>query len=262
MAGLFGRRIQCQWVRIIDCNVLYGFWPRRRVDASLEAVVRLAAAYGISRQVLCSMRGMFQDFVQANTETLDACRSDARRAPAASLNPLRFFEGVSEVDRMAASGVRLFRFFPEHQGWDYRLRPFESLLRRIRDAGGIAMTGARLGQHLEAGAISQLLRVLQETGAPCVLTGVYYGNLAECLEAGRAYPALYVETHLLNGPDSLEVLATELDPSRLIYGSGAPLHYMGSSLLPLEHCALDERAKAGVAGQNLARLLGWSDGHH
>lgn len=248
-------------VRILDCNVLYGFWPRRRVDASLEAVTRMAAAHDISRQVLCSTRGIFHDFVQANTETLDVCRADPRAAPAAAINPLRDFEGLTEVDRMAAAGVRLFRFFPEYQGWDYRLRTFESLLQRIRDAGGVAMTGARLGQHLEAGAISELLRPLQETGTPCILTGVYYGNLAECLEAGRAYTNLYVETHLLNGPDTLEVLAGELGPSRLVYGSGAPLQYIASSLLPLAHCVLSEPARAEVAGMNLARLLGWSDGY-
>ncbi|MDR7419048.1 MAG: hypothetical protein QN178_09065 [Armatimonadota bacterium] len=246
-------------MRIADSNVLFGFWPRRRLKASLQAVAESAAASGVSRQLICSIRGIFHDFVAGNDETLRACAGDSRFVPAAALNPLRWLDGAGEVDRMLAAGVRVFRFFPEYQGWDYRLRPFRRLLRHIGDAGGVAMTGARLGGHLEAGAVSLLLAALEDTGARCIVTGAYYGNLAEVLEAARNYPDLYVETHLLNGPDSLEVVAAEIGTRRMIYGSGAPLHYVASSLLPLQHAAIDDEARRDIAGRSLARLLGWAD---
>lgn len=242
---------------VVDGNVLFGFWPRRRLDATLETVTAVAAAHGITHQVVCCIRGIFHDFVRGNDETLRVCAADACLAPAATVNPLQDFDGASEIDRLAEAGVRLFRFFPEYQGWDYRLRAWRGLLRRIRDAGGVAMTSARVGGHLEAGAVSQLLAVLEDTGVCCALTGVYYGNLGEVLDAARAYPRLYIETHLLNGPDSIEVAAAALGAGRLIYGSGAPLHYTASSLLPLQHCALAPAAREDIAGRNLARLLGW-----
>jgi predicted TIM-barrel fold metal-dependent hydrolase len=249
-------------LRIVDSNVLFGFWPRRRLDASLGAIAQVATAFGIGRQVVCSIRGIFSDFVAGNDETVRACARDARLTPAATLNPLRWLEGADEIDRMAAAGVRIFRFFPEHQGWDYRLRPFRRLLRHIRGAGAVAMTGARLGGHLEAGAVSLLLTALEDAGARCILTGAYYGNLAEVLEAARAYPGLYVETHLLNGPESLELVAAELGARRLVFGSGTPLHYAASALLPLRHAALDEDDRQDIAGRNVARLLGWPDADH
>lgn len=248
-------------MRILDSNALFGFWPRRRLDASLGAVAAAATGCGISEIVVCSIRGIFSDFVQGNDETLAACRSDPRFRPAAALNPLRFLEGTDEIDRMMASGVRLFRFFPEYQGWDYRLRPFRRLLRRIGEVGAVAMTGARLGGHLEAGAVSQLQAVLEDTGTACVLTGAYYGNLGEVLEAAEACPSLLLETHLFNGPDSLEVAAGQVGGHRLVYGSGSPLHYIAASLLPLTHCALDEPVRQDIAAGNLARLLGRSHEH-
>jgi predicted TIM-barrel fold metal-dependent hydrolase len=244
-------------VRIVDSNVLYGFWPRRRLDASLEAVSAAAAAAGITELVLCSIRGVFHDVARANDETVAVCRANHRYAPAAAINPLCWFDSHREIDRMESAGVRVFRFFPEYQGWDYRLRPFTALLRRVREAGGVAITSARLGGHLEAGAVSQLLRALEDSGAACILTGVYYGNLGEVLDAATAYPNLFVETHLLNGPDSLDVVAAEVGAGRLIYGSGAPLHYVASSLLPLRHCALEASAKQDVAWRNLSRVAGW-----
>jgi predicted TIM-barrel fold metal-dependent hydrolase len=119
------------------------------------------------------------------------------------------------------------------------------------------MISARVGGHLEAGTISQLLAALEVTGVRCVLTGVYYGNLGEVLDAARVYPGLYLETDLLNGPDSLEVAVSALGAGRLVYGSGAPLHYVAASLLPLQHATLDADAKAQIAGRNLSRLLEW-----
>jgi predicted TIM-barrel fold metal-dependent hydrolase len=242
-------------VRIVDGNALFGFWPRRRLEASLAAVVQTAAAWGVSSLAVCSIRGIFHDVARGNDETLAACRSDARLIPVATVNPLRLFGGEAEVVRTAAAGAHLFRFFPEYQGWDYRFRPFRVLLRAVRAAGGVAMVSARLGGHLEAGAVSQLLTALEETRARCILTGIYYGNLAESIDAARGYDGLFLETHLLNGPDSLEVAADEIGPDRLIYGSGAPLHYVAASMLPLRHCRLGDEAKVAVAGGNLTRLL-------
>jgi predicted TIM-barrel fold metal-dependent hydrolase len=244
-------------VRIVDSNVCYGFWPRRTIDASLKAVAAAAGAGGITELVLCSIRGIFHDIVRANDETVALCRADRRYAPAAAINPLRWFDGAREIERMASAGVRVFRFFPEYQGWDYRLRPFVELLRHVREAGGVAVTSARLGGHLEAGAVSQLLAALEQSGATCILTGVYYGNLAEVLGAAAAYRHLYIETHLLNGPDSLEVIAAEVGAGRLIYGSGAPLHYVASSLLTLQHARLEPAALEDVAWRTLSRLVGW-----
>lgn len=247
---------------VFDANVLFGLWPRWRLDATPETVARLAARYGIARQLVCSMRGIFHDFVESNDETLRVCRDHEHWVPSAALNPVQLLDALSEVDRMVRRGVRVFRFFPEFQGWDYRLRPFRRVLAHLAEVGAIAMTTARVGPHLHSGVISELAEVLEATGVRCILTGVYYGNFAEALDIARSVPNLYIETHLFNGPDSFEIAAEQLGADRLLYGSYSPVHYIGSSLLPFVHSNLDSAARAAIASGNLVRLLGWSNADH
>lgn len=250
-------------MEVFDANVLFGFWPRWQLDGSPAAVRQLGVTHGIARQLVCSMRAIFYDPSEGNDETLRWCRQQQGFwSPAASVNPLKWPDALVEIDRMAAAGVRVIRFFPELQGWDWRLRPFRRALARIRELGAVAMVSARVGGHLEAGSVGQLADLLASTETPCILTGVYYGNLGEALEAAQALPQLYLETDLMNGPDTLALAAAHLGPARLVYGSFSPIHAIDASLLPLQHSGLDEAAREAVAGRNLARLLGWAYGNH
>ena len=44
---------------IVDCNTLFGFWPRRLLNSDLESVKREAASHGITTSLICSTRGIF-----------------------------------------------------------------------------------------------------------------------------------------------------------------------------------------------------------
>ncbi|HHY47474.1 MAG TPA: amidohydrolase family protein [Firmicutes bacterium] len=243
-------------MEIIDSNVLFGFWPRRRVDSSLDTVKRIARDHGVSKIVVCCMRGIFDDFVQGNSEAIEASKCDDTVIPAATINPNRFLDCESEMDRCLESGVKLFRFFPEFQGWTYSYRPFLKLLQRLAGAGAIAMLPTRIGRHLEFGSITEIGRAVAETGARCILTDVYYGNLAEALTVASERPGIAIESHLLNSPDAIELVVNTLGPDRLIFGSGSPLKYIDSALLPVMGAACDDTTRHAILSGNMLKMLG------
>ncbi len=242
---------------IVDCNSFFGFWPQRQLRSDLDAVKREAALHGIARLVTCSFRGIFDDFVLGNEETLQACAVHPELIPAATINPHRWLGVEEEIDRLLARGVQIFRFFPEFQHWPYRFQPFCALLEKLQSAAAMVICPARVGEHQSNGIITELGELAARYDLTFIITGVYYGNLAEAIAVAKACENVLLETHLLNSPDGYEVLVSELGSYRLVYGSKAPLHPIGSSLLPLQLAEIGEEDKRRILGGNVAQLLGW-----
>jgi len=244
-------------MEIIDANVCFGFWPQRRLQSDLEQVKKLAAEHRISRMLVCSIRGIFADFTEGNRETLSACWQDPNLIPVATVNPLRYFGVADEIETMFASGVKAFRFFPQEQHWPYEFAPFHRVLQQLDAHGALVILPARVGGHQNYGVLTALARLAERYDKlKFLITGIFYGNLAEVLVVGEDYPNLYFETHLLNSPDGIEVCTAELGADRLVYGSQTPFHYIASSLPLVLAAQISDEAKAQILSKNILRLLG------
>ncbi|NLY29538.1 MAG: amidohydrolase family protein [Firmicutes bacterium] len=242
---------------IIDCNSFFGFWPHRQLTSNLASVRENAASHGITNLVICSLRGIFDDFVKGNDETLKACAAHPELIPAATINPHRWLGVDEEVDRLCSKGVKVFRFFPEYQHWPYRFQPFYSILERLEKENAIAICPARVGGHQNNGVITELGELASRYDMTFIITGVYYGNLAEAIAVAKSCESILLETHLLNSPDGYEVLVSELGSHRIVYGSKSPLHPVSSSLLPLMKAGIGEEDRERILGGNIAKQLGW-----
>ncbi|HBG00738.1 MAG TPA: hypothetical protein DDW87_04075 [Firmicutes bacterium] len=243
---------------IVDCNALFGFWPRRMLNADLESVREEAVSHGITTSLVCSIRGIFDSHTEGNDETIKECESDPALQPVGTLNPHRLLDLDGEIDRRLAQGIRMFRFFPEYQHWPYRFTPFYRILDRLDRSGAIIVCPARVGGHQNSGVITDIAWLASRYDLRFLITGVFYGNLAEAITAAQSEKNLFLETHLLNSPDGFEVLVEQVGAKRLIYGSAFPLHPINSSLLPLMYASLKEGDRKDILYGNIARELGWN----
>jgi hypothetical protein len=236
-------------VQIVDVNTLFGFWPKRKADISLDMLLSLIEEKGISRACTLSARGIFYDFVAGNTETLNACRTHPELIPTGTLNPACWIGCREEARRLIDLGVRLFRFFPQYQEWHISQAPFRKLLDDLLVPSRVAiMLPAELG-------ITAIGEVAKRIPNPIIVEAFRYDKLAEAIVVMQQTPNVFVETHLINSPNFLELLRAEVGLERVLYGSYAPLAYAGAALAPIQHARVPDEDRALILGGNIRRIL-------
>ena len=188
---------------ILDSCTVFGFWPKRRADIALGTQLRLMAEHGIDRAFSLSARGIFYDFVEGNRETLQACREHPELLPVGALNPARWLGCLDEGHYLLDQGVKLFRFFPQYQEWDINQAPFQKIL-----DGVLAQSRAILMLPAAAG-ITAIGQVAARVDNPIVIESFRYDRLAEAIVVMSERPNVYVETHLINSPNFVELLQSE-----------------------------------------------------
>ena len=99
-------------MRKIDANTLFGFWPRRNIDASVKCLLSRMDDAGIDKALTCSMRGYLYDFQEGNDETLKTCNdSGGRLIPVATINPSSYFNVYEEIPRIIDMEFRIVKNF-------------------------------------------------------------------------------------------------------------------------------------------------------
>lgn len=242
-------------MEIFDCNAFFGFWPRREIKADLETIKNLASSHGIKKLLLSSFRGIVDDFTLGNRETIEACRVNPYMFPVATINPHRFLGLNQELAELEKEGVKVFRFFPDYQHWPYRFAPFNRVLRSL-NSGSLIILPARIGEHHNNGVISEIGELAGEFGFNFIITGVYYGDLAEAIVVAQEHTNVFIETSLVNSPDGIEILTEHLGAEKLVYGSQMPLNYVSASLYPIMNARISDKDKERILCKNIIGLLG------
>ena len=152
-------------------------------------------------------------------------------------------------------------FFPEYQHWPYRFEPFYRILERLDGSGAMIICPARVGGHQNSGVITDIAWLASQYNVRFLITGIYYGNLAEAIAAAQRRENIFFETHLLNSPDGFEVMVEQVGSKRLLYGSSSPLHSVNSSLLPLINASIQQDERDDILYGNIQRELGWNNAH-
>jgi hypothetical protein len=241
---------------IFDSNVLFGFWPKRRVLGDLNSVRALAEKHGITKLMVTSMKGIFYNHSLGNQETYEACVADNSLVPVMTINPCCFLGADDEVGKWQGVTNNIFRFFPEYQNWSYSYAPFLRILTRLEAKRSVIILPARIGGHGNNGIISEIGNLAARFPAAIFLiTGVYYGNLAEAIVVAQDHPNIMLETHLVNSPDGIRILVDNVGENRLIFGSGLPLKYVSPALLTVINGAIPDQSKEMILYQNALRLV-------
>ena len=235
---------------MIDVNTLFGFWPKKKTDISLDTLLRLMDQKGIGQAFSLSARGAFYDFLEGNRETLAACKEHPQLLPVGTVNPARWLGCLDEAKRLIGEGVKLLRFFPQFQEWHITEAPFRKLLDDV-------LAGSGIGMMIPAGeGISAIGDLAGNVDNPIVIESFRYDRLAEALVVMEQRDNVCIESHLLNSPNFVELLKSNGLVERLIFGSNAPLAYIGAAVAPIESADVSEDDKAMIFSGNIGRVLG------
>ena len=231
--------------KIIDLDTMAGVWPQRPADISTRRLLQMMDQHNIGRACVVSARGVLYDDADGNTETAEWCRSETRFVPTGTIDLRKFVGYREEILRLTEAGVRLWRLFPEYQGWTLDQAAFRRVLSMLDDVGAVLLIG---------GQPSAVARATAGTDLPIILDCHFYqmGDLLAVLEEGSN---LYVSTRLLHGPGAMELLVRTMGAERLIFGTGAPLSSPGSVLKRIAVADLTDQQRSAILGDNLRRLL-------
>jgi len=239
-------------VQIIDCSTFFGFWPKKRFDLSLGRLKSLLDRNGVLKALVSSMKGVFYDFKEGNDETISAASGDDRLVPVGTIDPRRYLGCLDEVERCAELGVRIFRFFPEYQGWPVDYLPFTRIVERLADRGIPFIFPA----SLPLGSVSRIFDLARSTGATVVIDSVNYTTFSEMLFAMKGCERIYCVTSGFTTPDAFELFIGEVGADRLVFGSGAPIMPFSRAYLPFERANIDPDARRSISTGNIERLIG------
>lgn len=234
---------------ILDVCTLFGTWPKRQADIALPTLLAQMRTHGVRRACTLSAAGVLYDFVEGNAETLAAARAHPELIPVGTVNVCRWLGCLAEAQRLVDAGVRLFRFFPQYQEWHIGQAPFRKLLREVLAPSGVALM---LPAELGLTAIGDMAARIPN---PVIIESFKYASLAEAIVVMQETPNVYIETHMINSPNWVEVLKTEVGVDRLLFGSNAPLAYISAATAQIEYADVPEADKALIFGGNLRRLL-------
>ena len=235
---------------IVDCNTSFGSDPKKTNDAPLGDLLGDLAAHNIGRAFAFSWKAVHYDPVEGNDEAIETAAEHDALIPAAVLDPRNPSLG-DEAARCHEKGVRLFRIFPELHGYDWDYLPLERMIERFAPLDVPLMVSAMPG-----GTLPALARLSARFSFPVIMTAVSYGSAAETLAAGKLAPNLFIESHILSSPGLIELFVAELGADRLVYGSNAPVHYVGNSLAALIHAKISHDDKQAIVRDNILRLTG------
>jgi len=237
--------------KLVDAYTVFGSNPGANVDWSLETLKADLDRYQVDNALTTSLRGVYYDFQEGNDETFEVCAEDRRLLPVATIDPRRYIDCIRDVKRCAERGFVAFRFFPVEQGWPYRYQPFIAILDAIAETGKPVIAPADTN-----GKATELLQIVGERSLPVILSDVGYATLSEALHVMLANPSFHVETHMLDTPDGLDIVAREVGAERLIFGSAAPQRSFASAKGLVDTAEMSQELKDLVLGGNIRRLIG------
>lgn len=236
---------------IIDVHTIFGKWPKRQIDISLERLLADMKRLGIDKAVSLSAAGIYQPHDEANRKALAAASEHPEIIPACTFNMNMFYDGADEVDRCLEQGFKVVRVFPDYQGWSYRSFTFRHLVELLADKGLPLMAPA-----LGGASVAELTEAAGGKGFPVILGEVKYANISEVILAAKKCDDILIDIHAVQPPDTLKILAREVSVERLILGTNMPLYSPSVRLLLVEHSGLSAAHQEKILGGNLMRLLG------
>ena len=236
--------------RIIDINTYFGPSDRAGVRWTLDDLLGLIDRYEIDRALTLSLRGVYYDFVAGNSDTMQVCRQHSHLVPVATIDPRRYIECLDEVRRCVDEEVRVFRFFPDVQGWPLDHVHLLRICEVIAEKGAAIMVPGSV-----AGAPSTAARLLGDLGVPVVILGVSYNTLAEVLASMETSEHIYCDGHVFDTPGAFELVRDVGGPHRAMFGSGIPERYFASAYYMVQHAQLSDEERDAVLYANAARAL-------
>lgn len=251
-------------VNRFDVNACFGHWPYWDLyDRSADDLIGLMDRNGIDRAAVISLRGVIVDWRKGNEETLFAARRYPDRLVAmATISPFLGGDG-GELERAIDAGMRGVRLYPSFHS--YRLdSEFVDDLCRVageRHVPVMIPTRPMMNWRFPAVSLDSIGAVVERhPDTMFMMSGpnylIEYRALVRLMK--KCANAWY-EISCLQGFGAVAKLVGEVGVERVLFGTGAVLHYPACNVAKLEHAGLGEQERAAIAWGNAERLMGMAD---
>ena len=240
---------------VIDINTAFGRHSEADFDLSLNTLLASLDQHQVAGACTFSLKAAHYDPHTGNEESLAAAGCHPHLLPVATLDLREYLGWEAEVARCLQQGVRLFRFFPQLQGWSVTARLFQRVLGKLHGTGVcLVFSLAEISAH-DSNAMEALAMSTAERGLSVILADIDYQTMAEAITVMQCYPHLYAETNGLATVGAVEIMAEEVGASRLLFGSAAPLRPLQKALNEVLETKLSAADKCAILGGNAMRLL-------
>jgi len=234
---------------IVDFSAHFGRGPAIDQHCTPAELRSLLSSAGIDRAVVSDLGAAFGD------EAPDIPLPETMVA-FASVSP---DDGPSRV-----RSVKGIRIYPTYQPWDFSNGALRSLLAAARDADLIVQVYLRLQDPRALPVIAAPDAVLSSLGpiiegnknVRFVISGANYRELA-ANAALFSHGNLWADTsHIQHPINSIAKLVRAIGPTRVLFGSNAPVFYPHSGIFQILHSPISDAEKERILGGNAVELLG------
>ncbi|HSW43981.1 MAG TPA: amidohydrolase family protein, partial [Phycisphaerae bacterium] len=190
---------------------------------------------------------------------LDAARRQPQRLlPVATISP--FLEGAAEdVHRLADAGVRLVRLYPSFHNYPLDSAFTDTICRAAAERDMIISIPTRpmMNWRFKTIAIEAIAAVVdRHPKATFLMSGPNYLIEFQALVwlMRKARNVVY-EISCIQGFNAVAQLVRQVGADRVLFGTGAVLHYPACNVAKLDHADLTGQDRQAIAGENAERLL-------
>jgi predicted TIM-barrel fold metal-dependent hydrolase len=250
---------------MIDTNAYLSRWPFRRLagDETPEFVERMRKA-GVTQAWVGSFDGLLhRDVAGVNARLAADCKEHGAGVlvPFGTVNP-KLPDWQEDLRRChelyQMPGIRLH---PNYHGYTLEQPEFAEVLRR---AAGLNMIVQMAAQMEDERTQHPLMRIPRVNLAPLggIIARIPSLRLV-VLNAGRepqrkqlaAAGNVYFDIAMAEGVGGVAVLAAELSPQRVVFGSHFPFFYFQSAMLKIREAGFSASDEKAVTEDNARRLL-------
>ncbi len=244
----------------IDINAHFGYWqywdlPQHTADE----LVAMMDAHGIEQAACLSLRGVQLNWREGNDETLAAAQRHSKRLLAmATISP--FLGGnADELRRLIDAGFRGVRLYPGFHNYPLDSAFVDDICRCAAERGVPVMIPTRpmMNWRFKAIPIESIGAVIERhPQTTFIVSGpnylVEYQAVVKLMQ--RCANATY-EISCMQGFDYLRNLVGEVGAERILFGTGAILHYPACNVAKLNGAKISSEQRNAIGYTNAQRLL-------
>lgn len=245
----------------IDVNAHFGHWQYWDLhDKTPEELIALMDRNGIDRAACMSLRGMQLDWRQGNDETLAAAaRHPQRLIPVAAISP--FLEGDgAELRRLVDAGMCGVRLYPSFHNYPLDSEFVRDICTTAAGCGVPVMIPTRpmMNWRFKTLGLDAIGRVVeQHPGTVFLISGPnYLVEYQALVKLMQRCPNTAYEISCVQGFDAVGRLITEVGAERLLFGTGAVLHYPACNVAKLNGAQIAPDQRRMIEHENAVRLFG------
>jgi predicted TIM-barrel fold metal-dependent hydrolase len=244
----------------LDINACFGHWPYWDLyHKAVDDLLRLMDRNGIERAACMSLRSLFIDWRQGNSETLAAAAEHADRLiPAVTISPFLGGDG-RELDRLLDGGAKMIRLYPTFHSFRLDDAFVDDICAAAGDRGVPVMIPTRpmMNWRFAAVPLEAIGPVVERhPSTRFVMSGPNYLIEYQALvRVMKRCANVWYEISCLQGFNSVVNLVNAVGADRILFGTGALLNYPACNVAKLDHAGISDQHRKAIASGNATKLL-------